>query len=100
MRVRRAACCSGTVHDDVANTLGGVAGHAGMFSTAAEVAAIGQMLLDGGVYQGKRILSAESVRKMTTDVTAGSPGGRRGASLPPARSRLGVTMNQPWFMGS
>ena len=35
----------GTVHDDVCNILGGVAGHAGLFGTAKEVAAIGQMLL-------------------------------------------------------
>jgi len=89
----------GTVHDDVANTLGGVAGHAGMFSTAAEVAAIGQMLLDGGVYQGKRILSAESVRKMTTDVTAGLPVVDEERPYRPPDHGLGVTMNQPWFMG-
>lgn len=89
----------GVVHDDVANTLGGVAGHAGIFSTAADLGAIGQMLLDGGSYQGKRILSADSVRKMTTDVTAGLPVVDAERPYRPPDHGLGVTMNQPWFMG-
>ena len=53
----------GTVHDDVCNILGGVAGHAGIFGTAKEVAAIGQMLLAGGTYNDRRILSADVVRR-------------------------------------
>jgi len=89
----------GTVHDDVCNTLGGVAGHAGVFGTARDVAAIGQMLLNGGVLRGKRILSAAVVRQMVTNVNKGKPAidaERPGRS---ADHGLGVEINQPWFMG-
>ncbi|MFD0520167.1 serine hydrolase domain-containing protein [Paractinoplanes durhamensis] len=89
----------GTVHDDVCNTLGGVAGHAGVFGTARDVAVIGQMLLNGGTYHGKRILSAATVKQMLTDVNKGKPAidaERPGRS---ADHGLGVEMNQPWFMG-
>jgi serine-type D-Ala-D-Ala carboxypeptidase len=89
----------GTVHDDVANHLGGVAGHAGVFATAQDVAVIGQMLLDGGIYRGKRILSAAVVKQMRTDVNKGKPAidpDRPGRS---ADHGLGVEINQPWFMG-
>ena len=44
----------GTVHDDVCNVLGGVAGHAGVFASAKDTAVIGQMLLNGGQYNGKQ----------------------------------------------
>ena len=89
----------GTVHDDVANTLGGVAGHAGIFGTAQDVAVIGEMLLNGGTYKGKRILSAAVVKRMLTDVNKGKPAidaERPGRS---ADHGLGVEINQPWFMG-
>jgi serine-type D-Ala-D-Ala carboxypeptidase len=89
----------GTVHDDVSNLLGGVAGHAGVFGTAADVAVIGQMLLDGGAYRGRRILSAEVVATMLTNVNRGKPAvdaERPGRS---ADHGLGVELDQPWFMG-
>jgi CubicO group peptidase (beta-lactamase class C family) len=89
----------GTVHDDVCNILGGVAGHAGLFGTAREVAVIGQMLLDGGTYRGRRILEAGTVAKMLTDVNQGKPAvdaERPGRS---ADHGLGVEIDQPWFMG-
>jgi CubicO group peptidase (beta-lactamase class C family) len=44
----------GYVHDPGAAMMGGVAGHAGLFSTAPEVAVVFQMLLNKGVYNGKR----------------------------------------------
>src|SRR5262245_59171830 len=56
----------GEVHDPRARLLGGVAGHAGLFSTADDVAVFAQMLLGGGTYGGKRVLSAATVRLMTT----------------------------------
>ncbi len=56
----------GYVHDESAAFLGGVAGNAGLFSTAEEVAAICQMLLDGGEWKGTRYLSAETCRVFTT----------------------------------
>jgi CubicO group peptidase (beta-lactamase class C family) len=55
----------GEVHDPRAAALGGVAGHAGLFSTADDLAVFAQMILDGGEYKGKRVLRADTVRLMT-----------------------------------
>ncbi len=52
----------GEVHDENAWRLGGVAGHAGLFSNADELAHFGQMYLDGG----KPLLKSETVTEMTT----------------------------------
>jgi uncharacterized protein YbbC (DUF1343 family)/CubicO group peptidase (beta-lactamase class C family) len=57
------------VHDRTARYMGGVAGHAGLFSTADDLAVFAQMLLNGGEYRGVRILSRPSVDKMTTPQT-------------------------------
>ncbi len=55
----------GEVHDPRAHLLGGVAGHAGLFSTADDLAVFAQMLLNGGTYHGRRILKEQTVRLMT-----------------------------------
>lgn len=59
----------GVVHDRTARYMGGVAGHAGLFSIADDLAAFAQMLLNGGEYRGARILSRASIDKMTTPET-------------------------------
>ena len=59
----------GVVHDPTARRMMGVAGHAGLFSTAADTAIFCRMILDGGSYHGVRILSPLSVAKMTTPAT-------------------------------
>ena len=64
----------GIVHDPTARRMGGVAGHAGLFSTAADLSIFCRMLLAGGAYHGTRILSPLTVAKMTTPVSA--PGDR------------------------
>lgn len=56
----------GEVHDPTAYNMGGVAGHAGLFSTADDLAIFAQMLLNGGTYAGARVLSPLTVEKMTT----------------------------------
>ncbi|MFZ4463242.1 MAG: glycoside hydrolase family 3 N-terminal domain-containing protein [Bacteroidales bacterium] len=56
----------GDVHDYGAALLGGISGHAGLFSNAAEVGIIMQMLLNGGEYNGKRILQAETIKTFTS----------------------------------
>ncbi|PYM22994.1 MAG: serine hydrolase [Candidatus Rokuibacteriota bacterium] len=66
----------GEVHDQRARLLGGVAGHAGMFSTATDLARICRMMLAGGALDGTRILKAETVRSMWTRTADGS--GSRG----------------------
>jgi serine-type D-Ala-D-Ala carboxypeptidase len=52
------------VHDPTAARMGGVAGHAGLFSTAADLARFARMLLNGGALDGARILAPASVEKM------------------------------------
>ncbi len=64
----------GYVHDEIAAFSGGVQGNAGLFSTASDVAKYSQMLLNGGVYGGERLLSAATVRKFTD---SRSQGGKR-----------------------
>jgi uncharacterized protein YbbC (DUF1343 family) len=56
----------GVVHDPTARRMGGVAGHAGLFSTAADLATFCRMLLGHGVFQSARILSPLAVEKMTS----------------------------------
>jgi uncharacterized protein YbbC (DUF1343 family)/CubicO group peptidase (beta-lactamase class C family) len=65
----------GEVHDPRAYLLGGVAGHAGLFATANDLAIFAQMILSQGSYAGKRILSPATVRLMTTPQRV--PGGWR-----------------------
>ncbi|MBQ6772323.1 MAG: serine hydrolase [Bacteroidales bacterium] len=68
----------GDVHDQAAAMMGGVAGHAGLFSNARDLAVIMQMLLDEGVYNGRRYLKAETVRYFTKAPYAASNDNRRG----------------------
>jgi uncharacterized protein YbbC (DUF1343 family)/CubicO group peptidase (beta-lactamase class C family) len=56
----------GEVHDPIAYDMGGVAGHAGLFSTADDLAIFAQMILDGGSKGSIQILSPLMVEKMTT----------------------------------
>ena len=55
----------GEVHDENAFALGGVAGHAGLFGTASDLAVFAQMMLNGGTYDGVRIVSDSAVRLFT-----------------------------------
>ena len=55
----------GEVHDPRAFRLGGVAGHAGLFSTARDIAVYAAMMKNGGQLNGVRILKADTVRQMT-----------------------------------
>ena len=55
----------GEVHDENAYALGGVAGHAGLFSTASDLSIFAQMLLDGGTYSGIRIVADSTVALFT-----------------------------------
>src|SRR5579885_153914 len=52
----------GAVHDENAFLMGGVSGHAGLFSSAHDLAILAQMYLNRGIYNGKRIVSAETLR--------------------------------------
>jgi beta-N-acetylhexosaminidase len=56
----------GEVHDENAFAIGGVSGHAGLFSTAPDLAAFCQMLLNGGVYAHHRVLRRATITQFTT----------------------------------
>ncbi len=79
----------GVAHDEKVAPLGGVAGHAGVFSTAPDLAVLCQMLLDGGRYGAVRILREETVRAMLTNQNDRFPGEDHG---------LGVDLNKTWYM--
>src|SRR5205085_9176731 len=68
----------GEVHDPTSFRMGGVAGHAGLFSTADDLAIYCQMILNGGEYNGVRILSPMSVALMTRPRVVTDEGGARG----------------------
>ena len=56
----------GQVHDPTARAMGGVAGHAGLFTTADDLARFAEMLLGQGRFRGRRVLQPLTVRKMIT----------------------------------
>lgn len=67
----------GSVHDPGAALLGGVAGHAGLFSTAEDLAKIMELYLKGGSYGGETYFSPETIKTFTRKNTA-FPSNRRG----------------------
>jgi uncharacterized protein YbbC (DUF1343 family)/CubicO group peptidase (beta-lactamase class C family) len=68
----------GEVHDPTAFRMNGVAGHAGLFSTADDLAIYCQMILNGGISGGIRILSSSSVAQMTKPRAVAEDGSARG----------------------
>jgi CubicO group peptidase (beta-lactamase class C family) len=80
----------GSVHDENAWSLGGVAGHAGIFSTASDLAILAQTILNGGSYGGRRIMREETVAQMLANYNQAFPGHDHG---------LGFELNQRFYMG-
>lgn len=68
----------GQVHDPTSYRMNGVAGHAGLFSTATDLAIYCQMILNGGEYGGVRILAPLTVAEMTRPRIVTQAGGTRG----------------------
>ena len=60
----------GIVHDENACALGGVAGHAGLFSSARDLAVFASMMLNGGSYNGVRILKPQTIARWTARQSA------------------------------
>lgn len=83
----------GAVHDENAWSLGGVAGHAGIFATATDLSRLGELLRCGGVLDGVRLLEASTVDAMLEDQLPAwvDPGFRQG---------LGVRIADPASMGA
>ncbi len=64
--LRNRMMLQGYVHDEIAAFMGGVSGNAGLFSNARDVAKVYQMLIDGGMYNGKRFFSLETCNLFMT----------------------------------
>ncbi|HEY4554055.1 MAG TPA: serine hydrolase [Bacillaceae bacterium] len=79
----------GEVHDENAWSLDGVAGHAGVFSTAEDLGKLGHMFLNDGRYGGKRILKPATVKLLEQNQIPEFPGNDHG---------LGWELNQGWYM--
>jgi CubicO group peptidase (beta-lactamase class C family) len=65
----------GSVHDEGASTMGGIAGHAGLFSNATDIAKLYMMLLNGGQWDGQSYLKPATINLFTSYQSATS---RRG----------------------
>jgi CubicO group peptidase (beta-lactamase class C family) len=97
------------VHDATARRMGGIAGHAGLFSTADDLAIYARMLMNGGAWRGAQVLQPRTIKDM---IRAASPaaaararglgwdlGGAKGHALFPAGSygHLGFTGTMIWI---
>ncbi|KAF5383292.1 hypothetical protein D9615_005025 [Tricholomella constricta] len=80
----------GTVHDENAWSLNGVAGHAGLFSTAGDLAIFCQMILNNGTYNGVRVLQPSTVDLIFHNYNARFPGNAHG---------LGFELNEYYWAG-
>jgi CubicO group peptidase (beta-lactamase class C family) len=83
--------CWGVVHDENSWALNGVAGHAGVFSTAYDLAILCQTILNGGKYGRTRLMSKESVVSTLTNYNQKFPGNDHG---------LGFELYLHWYMGA
>lgn len=79
----------GEVHDENAWSLDGVAGHAGVFSTANDLAKLAHIFINGGEYGSNRILKPETVQLLLENQNAAFPGNDHG---------LGWELGQGWYM--
>ncbi|HET8654447.1 MAG TPA: serine hydrolase [Longimicrobiaceae bacterium] len=93
----RGGLIRGEVHDPNAWALGGVSGHAGLFSTAPDLAIFAQMLLNGGAYDGVRIVRPETVARWTAPQYPGSSRAL-GWDTPSGKSSSGQFFS-PWSFG-
>lgn len=79
----------GEVHDENTWAMGGIAGHAGLFSTAHDIAAFAQMMLNGGVYSHKRLVARPTIEEFTARQTIGNSAHALGWDVPVAPSSSG-----------
>ena len=79
----------GEVHDENAWAMGGVAGHAGLFSTAGDVAGFAQMMLNGGMYAHHRLVTRATIEEFTMRRTLGDSAHALGWDVPVAPSSSG-----------
>ncbi len=85
----------GEVHDENAWAMGGIAGHAGLFSTADDIAAFAQMILNGGIYAHQRILAHATIQQFTARQTIGDSVRTLGWDVPEEPSSSGRYFSPP-----
>ena len=84
----------GEVDDANAFAMGGIAGHAGLFSTAQDISAFAQMMLNGGMYAQRRIFSRTIVDQFTARVNVGDSARTLGWDVPTGNSSSGRYLSQ------
>jgi CubicO group peptidase (beta-lactamase class C family) len=87
----------GEVHDENAFSLGGVSGHAGLFSTGRDVARLARMYLNGGTLDGVRFVRSETVRRFTTVQDSTLSNRALGWETPTGSNSAGRLMKRPAF---
>jgi serine-type D-Ala-D-Ala carboxypeptidase len=87
----------GEVHDENAFALGGISGHAGLFSTGYDVARLTRMYLNGGTLDGVRIARSETIRRFTTVQDSTFSNRALGWETPNGANSAGRLMKRPAF---
>ena len=87
----------GEVHDENAFSLGGISGHAGLFSTGHDVARLTRMYLNGGTLDGVRIVRPETIRRFTTVQDSTFSNRALGWETPNGANSAGRLMKRPAF---
>lgn len=87
----------GEVHDENAFMLGGVSGHAGLFSTAADLARFARMMLAGGTLDGVRVLRASTIAQFTAVQDPGLSHRALGWETPSGQNSAGHRMSARAF---
>jgi beta-N-acetylhexosaminidase len=87
----------GDVHDENAWAMGGVAGHAGLFSTAPDIAAFAQMILNGGIYAHQRLLARSTIQQFMTREVIGDSARALGWDVPTEGSSSGKYLSAKSF---
>jgi CubicO group peptidase (beta-lactamase class C family) len=87
----------GEVHDENAAALGGVSGHAGLFSSARDVARIAQLYLNHGALDGVRIWKPETIVRFTTVQDSAFSNRALGWETPTGTNSAGHLMKRPAF---
>ena len=86
---RRQRVIHGAVHDENAAAMGGIAGHAGMFSTGPDLGIFSQMMLNRGIYAHRRILRRETITEFTSPAPLAKNTRTLGWNLPTEPSSSG-----------
>jgi beta-N-acetylhexosaminidase len=87
----------GEVHDENSWAMGGVAGHAGLFATATDVAAFAQMMLNGGIYAHRRLLARSTIEQFTERHEIGDSAHALGWDVPVAPSSSGRYLSKQTY---